>query len=118
LEQGNVISKEQLSFLRMDVLPPAAGFQQGAGRNRSEIELSPGEYTLRISKQGAPFFQVLRDLIAQTFALSSNDTKVACKMLGLSETKLNELINELGLEQHMQVADKKRESRRIQKPKT
>jgi transcriptional regulator with PAS, ATPase and Fis domain len=98
LEQGNVISKEQLSFLRMDALPPATGFQQSSGRTRAEAELPPGEHTLRISKQGAPLSHVLQELVAQTNALAGNDHAAAAKMLGLTEKKLADMIAELGLD--------------------
>jgi two-component system response regulator AtoC len=98
LEQGNVISKEQLSFLRMDALPPATGFQQSASRTRSEAELPPGEHTLRISKQGAPLSHVLQELVAQTYALAGNDHAAAAKLLGLTEKKLSDMIAELGLD--------------------
>lgn len=97
LEQGNVISKEQLSFLRMDALPPASGFQQSSGRTRSEAELPPGEYALRISKQGAPLSHVLQELVAQTYALAGNDQAAAAKMLGLTEKKLVDVMTDIGL---------------------
>ena len=97
LEQGSVLSKEQLSFLRMDAQPPATTFQQSQSRPRNEAELPPGEYQLRISKSGAPMSHVVQELVAQTYALTSNNTTLAAKMLGVTEALLNETIAQLGI---------------------
>lgn len=115
LEQGNVISKEQLSFLRMDALPPATGFQQGSGRSRTEAELPPGEHTLRISKQGAPISHVLQELVAQTYALAGNDVAAAAKMLGITEKKLLDLIDDMSLDLPLQGAVDKPAKKRSSK---
>ncbi len=97
LEQGPVITKEQLSFLRMDALPPANAFQKSP-RNISTTELSPGSHSVSISKQGAPLANVVREVLAQTFALAANDQSAAAKMLGLSEGRLDEVMKEFGVD--------------------
>ncbi len=95
LEQGSVITKEQLSFLRMDALPPANAFQKSS-RSMSASELAPGTHSVRISKQGAPLADIVREVVAQTLALASNDEAAAAKMLGISEARLRDVQTEFG----------------------
>ncbi|MFM8178879.1 MAG: sigma-54-dependent transcriptional regulator [Candidatus Kapaibacterium sp.] len=118
LEQGNVISKEQLSFLRMDAVAPATGFQQGGTRARTEAELPPGEHALRISKQGAPLSHVLQELVAQTYALAGNDQAAAAKMLGLTEKKLVDVSAEMGLDLPARTTDENPSKKPVTKKAT
>ncbi len=98
LQQGSLITKEQLSFLRMDAQPPTHTFQKSGSRGMNTLELSPGAYSLNISKQGAALQDVLRELVAQTFALASNDEASAAKMLSVGVDKLHEIMKESGFD--------------------
>ncbi len=97
LEQGQVIAKEQFSFLRMDAQPPQHTFQK-TQRTIATSELSPGSHSVSISKQGAPLANVVREVLAQTFALAANDEASAAKMLGLTESRLHEVMSEFGVD--------------------
>ncbi|MCS7000247.1 MAG: sigma-54 dependent transcriptional regulator [Bacteroidota bacterium] len=92
LSTGPVITREQLSFLRMDWTPPTKGVSVRS-------TLAPGEYQLVISDNGAPLDTVVRELIAQTLALAGGNHTAAARMLAISEKQLAELLRRYGLEE-------------------
>ncbi|MFN8368944.1 MAG: sigma-54 dependent transcriptional regulator [Candidatus Kapaibacterium sp.] len=98
LEQTNAISKEQLSFLRLDAPPRKNAFSQKPNLSLTGAELEQGEHQLSISKQGAPLGNVIRELLAQTFALAGGNNEQAAKMLSITPAKLKELMAENGME--------------------
>jgi DNA-binding NtrC family response regulator len=87
LESQNIVGKDSLSFLRP--APPSA--------NAKAAELAPGQHQLAISKGGAAWNGVVRDLIEQTLKLTNGEQKEAAKMLGISGAKLQYRIEQLGI---------------------
>lgn len=94
LEQENVITKEQLSFLRLDAQPSKNTFNMKTAKSVVSPDLEPGSYHLSISKQGAPLASVVKELLVQTTALSGNDDDITAKMLGVAKGKLPSLLKE------------------------
>ncbi|MBL7998605.1 MAG: sigma-54-dependent Fis family transcriptional regulator [Candidatus Kapabacteria bacterium] len=98
LEQGNVITREQLSFLRMDAQPSQHTFTTKPSITLSPNDLEPGTHQLAISKQGAPLATVVRELVAQTLAIAGGGGDNAAKMLGITPAKLKSVMEEFGME--------------------
>jgi DNA-binding NtrC family response regulator len=86
LEQGTMITRESLKFLR-----PGSTSSQGGS------SLASGQHQLIISAQGAPLENVMRDLIQQTLRLAGGNHTQAAKMLGLTRAVLNSRIEQLGI---------------------
>ncbi len=92
LGNGPVITREQLSFLRTDTAPPPS---KGV---HVRPTLAAGEYQLLISASGAPLDAIVRELIAQTYALTGNDRAAAARLLAISQQRLAQLSKEYGLD--------------------
>lgn len=88
LEDGAVISKESLAFIRPVNVQTA---------NRATQELSSGQHFLQISKTGATMGRVTKDLIEQTLKITEGNQIKAAKLLEISRAKLRYRIEQLGV---------------------
>ena len=91
LGNGPVITREQLSFLRTDTPPPSKGVHV-------RPTLGAGEYQLVISSGGAPLDAIIREVIAQAYALAGGSRAAAARLLGISEKRLAQLSKDYQLE--------------------
>ncbi len=91
LEADEIISKESLSFLKVDSQPETTVL------SNLDVELKPGEHRLIISKSAASMNNVVRDLIVQTLRLVNGNQIKAAKLLGISRAKLRYRIEQLGI---------------------
>ncbi len=90
LEQGELISKDSLHFLKISnsVTVPS---------NQSEIYLNEGEHFLKIAEKGVTMGSVLKDLLIQTLKITGGNQIKAAKVLGISRAKLRYRIEQLGI---------------------
>jgi DNA-binding NtrC family response regulator len=93
LSSGPVITRDQLSFLRTDSAPPPS---KGV---HVRPTLSGGEYQLFMSSSGAPFDAIVREILAQAYALAGGSRSAAARLLSISEKRLAELSKEYKLDQ-------------------
>ncbi len=93
LEQDDVISKESLSFLRVD---------RKASKNKDEapreIYLNECEHFLKISDKGAFMGNIIKDLIHQTLLITKGNQIKAAKVLGISRAKLRYRLEQLDID--------------------
>lgn len=90
LEQNNIISKESLSFLKVNS-------QTIVNVNKTEISLNSGQHFLKISDSGVSMGNVIKDLIIQTLKLTGGNQIKAAKLLSVSRAKLRYRIEQLGI---------------------
>jgi DNA-binding NtrC family response regulator len=89
LAEGEVITEEDLDFLRTSQL-------SAKGENTGKT-LHDGEHILHISKTGATYNNVVKDLLIQTLKLTNGNISKAAKMLGMTTLKLEDRIKQLNL---------------------
>ncbi|GAB1370304.1 sigma-54 dependent transcriptional regulator [Candidatus Kapaibacterium sp.] len=93
LEQGTVINKESLSFLK--------GGSQIVHNNtntpKQEMILGAGQHYLKIADNGVTMGAVLKDLIIQTLKITGGNQIKAAKILSISRAKLRYRIEQLGI---------------------
>lgn len=125
LEQANVITKEQLSYLRLDAQPRQGGFSIKPNLSLAANDLEPGTHQLSISKQGAPLASVVRELLAQTLAIAGGDHDTAAKMLSITPARLTQAMSEYdmdtpknGVTKAVKGETKKEEKAPVKKAKT
>lgn len=95
LTTDNVISKEDLNFLRNAPTPVS---NPSAPKSLMIQDLKPGTHTLSISSVGASMGSVVRDLLLQTIKLTKGDYDQAARMLGMPTAKLVARVEQLGLD--------------------
>jgi len=89
LETEEVITNESLEFLKTSLL---------SSRGEKMLsELKDGDHILHISKAGASYISVLKDLIVQTLKLTNGNISKSAKMLGMTSIKLEERIVQLDI---------------------
>jgi DNA-binding NtrC family response regulator len=89
LEEKDIISEDSLGFLKTSRLS-----------SRGELmakELENGKHILHVSKIGASYNEVMKDLIIQTMKISESNIKKAAKILGLTTLKLQDRIQQLDI---------------------
>jgi DNA-binding NtrC family response regulator len=89
LEEKDIISEDSLGFLKTSRLS-----------SRGELmakELENGKHILHVSKIGASYNEVIKDLIIQTMKISESNIKKAAKILGLTTLKLQDRIQQLDI---------------------
>lgn len=84
-ESGDVITKEELSFLK------------GSTQGNIPIEIPDGGHYLQISRKGAPIAEVVKDLIVQTLKITDGNQVQAAKLLATTRAKLRYRIEQLGI---------------------
>lgn len=89
LENENIIGRESLNFLKQSTT---------AKENPAKIILDEGEHFLKISKNGAPLENVLKDLIEETLIITNGNQNKAAKLLSISRAKLRYRIEQLGVQ--------------------
>jgi two-component system response regulator AtoC len=94
LETQTVISKESLAFLKPN--QASVGLQKQLLKQKP-IELEPGEHQLHISKEGALWNNVVKDLILQTLKITEGNQIQAAKVLNISRAKLRYRIEQLNI---------------------
>jgi len=94
LESQSVISKESLAFLKPSSAPASLQTQL---QKQKPIELEPGEHLLHISKEGALWNNVVKDLILQTLKITEGNQIQAAKVLNISRAKLRYRIEQLNI---------------------
>jgi DNA-binding NtrC family response regulator len=96
LENESIISKDSLSFLRLDKKAPENSLvkQQVSPQ---EIELAEGEHLLKIAESGVSMGNVIKDLIVQTLKITNGNQIQAAKLLGISRAKLRYRVEQLGI---------------------
>jgi len=90
LEQGDIITKESLSFLK-----GANSVTVFSGKH--DIEVKSGEHHLKISPTGVTMGNVVKDLIIQTLKITNGNQIKAAKLLEVSRAKLRYRIEQLGI---------------------
>ncbi len=90
LEMNEIITKESLGFLKSIGSTTEAISQE-------TIELAEGQHYLKISKNGAPMGNIIRDLIVQTLKITNGNQIKAAKLMGVSRAKLRYRIEQLGI---------------------
>ncbi len=91
LEQGNIINKESLAFLK-------GGVQTTIVNNtKAEFSIGPNEHYLKISDTGVTMNNVVKDLIIQTLKITGGNQIKAAKLLNVSRAKLRYRIEQLGI---------------------
>lgn len=90
LEENEVITNDSLEFLKHSYIASSG--------DKMQSELSDGDFKLYISKTGANYNKVLKDLIIQTLKLCNADESKTAKYLGLTTLKLSERISQLDIE--------------------
>jgi DNA-binding NtrC family response regulator len=89
LEENEIISEESLDFLKTSRLS-----------SKGEVltkELENGKHILHISKTGASYNEVIKDLLIQTLKISEGSISKAAKMLGLTTLKLEDRIKQMDI---------------------
>lgn len=94
LESQSVISKESLAFLKPNSSPASLQTQL---QKQKPIELETGEHLLHISKEGALWNNVVKDLILQTLKITEGNQIQAAKVLNISRAKLRYRIEQLNI---------------------
>ncbi len=94
LESQSVISKESLAFLKPSSAPASLQTQL---QKQKPIELESGEHLLHISKEGALWNNVVKDLILQTLKITEGNQIQAAKVLNISRAKLRYRIEQLNI---------------------
>ncbi|PKL86967.1 MAG: sigma-54-dependent Fis family transcriptional regulator [Ignavibacteriae bacterium HGW-Ignavibacteriae-1] len=90
LEQNEIISRESLSFIKINHTVTVSS-------NQAEIYLNDGEHFLKIAETGVTMGNVLKDLLIQTLKLTGGNQIKAAKLLGISRAKLRYRIEQLGI---------------------
>lgn len=94
LESQTVISKESLAFLKPNSSPASLQTQL---QKQKPIDLETGEHLLHISKEGALWNNVVKDLILQTLKITEGNQIQAAKVLNISRAKLRYRIEQLNI---------------------
>ncbi|MBL8004794.1 MAG: sigma-54-dependent Fis family transcriptional regulator [Candidatus Kapabacteria bacterium] len=94
LESQSVISKESLAFLKPSSTPASLQMQL---QKQKPIELESGEHLLHVSKEGALWNNVVKDLILQTLKITEGNQIQAAKVLNISRAKLRYRIEQLNI---------------------
>jgi len=94
LESHSVISKESLAFLKPNSTSTSLQTQL---QKQKPIELDPGEHLLHVSKVGALWNNVVKDLILQTLKITEGNQIQAAKVLNISRAKLRYRIEQLNI---------------------
>lgn len=90
LEQGTILSKDSLGFLKGGTSVPVSQAKQ-------EMTLGDGQHYLKISDSGVTMGGVLKDLIVQTLKITGGNQIKASKLLGVSRAKLRYRVEQLGI---------------------
>ncbi|MCO5252094.1 MAG: sigma-54 dependent transcriptional regulator [Candidatus Kapabacteria bacterium] len=90
LEQNEIISRESLSFIKINHTVTVSS-------NQAEIYLNDGEHFLKIAETGVTMGNVLKDLLIQTLKITGGNQIKAAKLLGISRAKLRYRIEQLGI---------------------
>jgi len=94
LESQTIISKESLAFLKPN--NHTASLQSQLLKQKP-IDLETGEHQLHISKEGALWNNVVKDLILQTLKITEGNQIQAAKVLNISRAKLRYRIEQLNI---------------------
>ncbi len=89
LEESDIIEDESLDFLRTSRLS-----SRGKILNR---DLENGKHILHISKTGARYDDIVKDLLIQTLQICEGDIIKAAKILGLTTLKLKDRLQQFSL---------------------
>jgi DNA-binding NtrC family response regulator len=95
LENNDIITKDSLSFLKMDKKAPDSNLVKHS--NNEEVELAEGQHYLKIAKSGVSLGNVIKDLIVQTLTITNGNQIQAAKLLGISRAKLRYRIEQQGI---------------------
>lgn len=95
LENNNIISKDSLSFLKMDKKAPENSLVRH--QSTEESELAEGQHILKIANSGVTLGNVIKDLIVQTLKITNGNQIQAAKLLGISRAKLRYRIEQQGI---------------------
>jgi DNA-binding NtrC family response regulator len=90
LEQNEIITRESLSFIKINHTVTVSS-------NQAEIYLNEGEHFLKIAENGVTMGNVLKDLLIQTLKITGGNQIKAAKVLGISRAKLRYRIEQLGI---------------------
>lgn len=93
LEQDDVITKESLSFLRVE-----RKSTKHKEESPQQIYLTEGEHFLKISDKGAFMGNIIKDLIHQTLLITKGNQIKAAKILGISRAKLRYRLEQLDID--------------------
>lgn len=94
LESQTVISKDSLAFLKPNSTSTSLQTQL---QKQKPVELDPGEHLLHVSKEGALWNNVVKDLILQTLKITEGNQIQAAKVLNISRAKLRYRIEQLNI---------------------
>lgn len=95
LENNDIITKDSLSFLKMDKKAPQNNLVKQA--STEDVELAEGQHILKIAKSGVSLGNVIKDLIIQTLKITNGNQIQAAKLLGISRAKLRYRIEQQGI---------------------
>jgi len=90
LETEEVINNESLDFLKTSLLSSKG--------EKMTSELKDNEHILHISKTGATYNDVMKDLIKQTLKIFGGNISKASKSLGMTTVKLEERIKQFDID--------------------